>query len=218
MLEQTTVGKALITKLGERLLPRERQVLVQLIVEHQLQILPSVTDTIRQEVWSGWAREICSLFKEHPDIYYVPYRTTERQALPASGLLHNRLITHRRFLKPAISKRSCGNISEKTDIKRNRPLPQKLSSDSEDEEQIYKIKWLESSSSPFEIVLQKWESTNQAREDILKQKTIDEYFQKFPSLNLPNGHLLVSENLTPKSLSHIIVYFTNLEISNPVMY
>lgn len=69
LLEATTFGKSLLEKQEQHLTPRERQAVVQLIVEHQLRILPSINDTIRQEVWSSWAKEICSQFKgEHPDV------------------------------------------------------------------------------------------------------------------------------------------------------
>lgn len=150
LLELTTFGKCLLQKQGQPLTPKDRKALVQLIVEHQLRILPSVKDTIRQEVWSSWANEICSLFEgEHADIYYVPCRVTERQALAASGLLHNRLITHRRFLNQDTSRKrssssgSSTNSDRATDArssKRLRPLPPALNLPDEDEESDLSIK------------------------------------------------------------------------------
>lgn len=200
LLELTTLGKCLLQKQGQPLTPRDRKALVQLIVEHQLHILPSIKDTIRQEVWTSWADEICSLFKgEHADIYYVPYRVTERQALSASGLLHNRLITHRRFLNQDFSRKRSSSSGSSTSSdrtnrgpKRLRPLPPTIDSPDEGEDSEASIKWLEASSSPYEVVLVKWMASFQARHEILKNKSIDDYFSQFLSLRLPTGYQLVS--------------------------
>lgn len=131
---------------------------------------------------------------------YVPYRVTERQALPASGLLHNRLITHRRFLKPQSLKRSSTSSSSspsssKSEEKRVRPLPSASNNHVDDNDCETDIEWLESSSSPFDVVIKKWQATHIVREKNLKEKSIDEYFQQFPALRFPAGYQLVCEYL-----------------------
>lgn len=80
-----------------------------------------------------------------------------------------------------------------------RPLPPDSDDHADDEKCNNDIKWLEGSSSPFAVVLRKWQASHKAREINLKVKSIDEYFQQFPTLRLPAGHQLVSDNLISRN-------------------
>lgn len=113
LLKQTT-GKALLdkSKKGEALTSKNRSFVVSLIVEYELQALQKINQTIRKDVWQKWANQIPVLFKgENKDLYYVPFHVLDGKVIQAGGLIHNRLITHRRSLSPVSQKRKLGSES-----------------------------------------------------------------------------------------------------------
>lgn len=208
LLCSDTVGKRLLEKSGkEPLSPRDRAYIVRVIVESELKCLEKLNNTIRKDVWVQWATEITQLFKEESsDLYYVPYKVIGGKVIQASGLIHNRLITHRRSLAPEGRKRKCSSSSSESDsghslektsdcgINRVRPLPDSFKEYSVDESSCLdeQLEWLRSSSSPFDVVIAKWQATFHLRNRLLEHLSYAEYFNTFLALQLPNGYKLVS--------------------------
>jgi hypothetical protein len=224
LLGSDTTGKELIKKseTGQNLCPRDRACIVKLVVEKELKSLQKIGNTIRKDVWIKWADEVVKLFpKETSSIYYVPYNVVEGRVTQASGLIHNRLITHRRSLGSDRKRRaSSSSSSESSDsgcqsnksdndgAKRNRPLPDTLiQASSSDSDKDLDIDWLKGSSSPEETVNVKWQNTFHQRNKLLASLPYEEYFNTFPALLLPTGYQLVS----------FIIFFYKLLFDNSNM-
>lgn len=139
-------------------------------------------------------------------MYYVPYHVVGGKVIQASGLIHNRLITHRRSLAPESKSKKRRVDSDSSDSgssskssnhcentnKRVRPLPDEFQDISG---QVYckeNLDWLRGSSSPPETLLSKWQATLDQRAKILKEISYAEYFNSFLGLKLPKGYELVS--------------------------
>lgn len=209
LLSSLTLGKLLLKKAdnSEKLTSRDRALIAKLIVETELRALQDISTTIRKNIWQEWAREVVSLFKgEVIEVYYVAYHVVGGKVVQASGLFHNRLITHRRLLlssetkktKRSLSSESNSSCSENDNSKRVRPLPESFTVDDSDFESTSCpeecLTWLRGTSSPRETVVTKWLTTFQLRNNKLKAEGLSykEYFDWFPALTLPNGHELVS--------------------------
>ncbi|KAL4719111.1 hypothetical protein ACJJTC_019675 [Scirpophaga incertulas] len=182
---------------------RDRCYLVSLIVESELQLLGRLNQTIRKDVWQKWSIEIAKLFKgESKELYYVPYHVVDGKVIQASGLIHNRLITHRRSLAAVGTKKrnsdSDSGCSSKSSTasklhKRIRPLPDEFK-ESEHINCQQNLDWLQGTSYPQETLKHRWQSTFDARIKILKEVSFIEYFKRFPGLSLPNGHELLTSD------------------------
>ncbi|KAL4706287.1 hypothetical protein ACJJTC_013543 [Scirpophaga incertulas] len=183
--EQATLNPATIVVLespksqkGLALTSRDRCYLVSLIVESALQLLGRLNQTIRKDVWQKWSIEIAKLFKgESKELYYVPYHVVDGKVIQASGLIHNRLITHRRSLAAVGTKKrnsdSDSGCSSKSSTasklhKRIRPLPDEFK-ESEHINCQQNLDWLQGTSYPQETLKHRWQSTFDARIKILKE-------------------------------------------------
>lgn len=224
LLNSETTGKQLLEKSekGGGLNSRDRAYIVKRIVESELKKLDKLNSTIRKDVWMPWAHEISQVFNgEKPDVYYVPYKVVAGKVIQASGLIHNRLITHRRSLAPESCKRKGSSSSSESDSghssgqasncgnKRVRPLPEgfKNTSSTENSSLDEQLTWLQSSSSPPEVVVEKWKATLDLRNKLLATLSFEEYFNTFPALGLPNGYKLVSDT---EAFFLKLLLFTNL--------
>jgi hypothetical protein len=207
LLQTETIGRKLLQKSDkkESLSPCDRAYIVRRIVEKELKCLEKLNRTIRKDVWIQWAVAISQLFKgESSDLYYVPYKVLGGKVIQASGLIHNRLITHRRSLAPqGYKRRWSSNGSGDSDSghsssesKRVRPLPDSFNVTSENENNETSLNdqfnWLKNTSSPNDEVIAKWESTLNIRNKLLEKLSYIEYFKTFLALHLPLGYKLVS--------------------------
>ncbi|KAL4703683.1 hypothetical protein ACJJTC_005247 [Scirpophaga incertulas] len=139
---------------------------------------------------------------ESKELYYVPYHVVDGKVIQASGLIHNRLITHRRSLAAVGTKKrnsdSDSGCSSKSSTasklhKRIRPLPDEFK-ESEHINCQQNLDWLQGTSYPQETLKHRWQSTFDARIKILKEVSFIEYFKRFPGLSLPNGHKLLTSD------------------------
>lgn len=208
LLGKETTGNVLLEKAnrGESLTPRDRAYIVRLIVESELKALDQINNTIRKDVWQRWAAEIAEVFKgESSTLYYVPYHIVQDKVIQASGLIHYRLITHRRSLATENNKKrsnseesdsGSSSKSSKTESKRVRPLPDNFKINEEKSSPLSssseQLDWLRGSSGPYDTVLVKWRATFELRSKLLENHSYLEYFKTFPALQLPNGYQLVS--------------------------
>lgn len=109
LLSSISVGKVLLGKAekGEKLNSRDRALLVKIIVEAEISALDEHRKCIRKDVWQQWAREVSNVYlDESPEVYYMPYQVVSGKVIQASGLFHNRLITHRRYMNSFDKKRN----------------------------------------------------------------------------------------------------------------
>lgn len=149
---------------------------MKIIVEAELRNLSKYTNSIRKNIWEHWANEVVQLFKsETPEIYYVPYHIVDGKVIQASGMFHNRLITHRRLLsptnkrKPSTSSESSDSGVNSTGSKRIRPLPETSTALTSENTKEFNsnandcIDWLRGSSSTDDLVTEKWLITFELR-------------------------------------------------------
>ncbi|KAL4702594.1 hypothetical protein ACJJTC_016070 [Scirpophaga incertulas] len=206
VLSSISAGKVLLAKAEkrERLSSVDRALLGKIIVEVEINALDEHKQSIRKDVWQRWSKEVSDLFTgESSEVYYVPYHIIAGKVIQASGLLHNRLITHRRYLNSNDKKkRSKSTSSDSSDSgasssqetnKRFRPLPDHFNESVAQSATITEanIEWIKGSSSPKSLLIEKWNATLNLRLKILTNTSVKEYFSMFPGVNLPAGYELV---------------------------
>lgn len=206
LLSNTTGGKNILQK--STLEPKDSRFIVAALVEAELLKLNNIRDTIRGQVWEQWVSEISALFPdEDTELFYTPFSIVEGRAFQASGLIPNRLITVRRKLTQAelVGNKKRSNIQTNDNRKKRatdeeqrlRPLPEAfsysaLSTEKDEEECPDSLEWLCTSSTPENVLLEKWMKTLKERNELLKIHGYEKWLGDFRGLQAPRGYLLVS--------------------------
>lgn len=176
---------------GEALPDENRRNLLALIIskqmlkEHQNQFITSL-------VYNKWCREIKNLFpQERLTTYYIPpCVTAQGQIHQARGKLVSQVLNNRRkFHKLGIlGKKARSSNSDQ------RQSPSVSNSESMNSDVQESLIWLQNSSEPWGLVIDKWDETIEERQKFIKEPTgsIEEYLKKYPYIQRPDGYKLVS--------------------------
>lgn len=145
-------------------------------------------------VYNKWCKDIKALFPgERTTTYYIPACVTAQgNNLQARGKLVSQLLnTRRKYQKLGVlDKKSPSPSSSKLYSSTITSEPVFTEDDTGIQESLI---WLEHSSAPWALVQSKWAETLGSRKTYLKDPKgcIEEYINKFPALQKPEGYTLV---------------------------
>ncbi|CAH0550863.1 unnamed protein product [Brassicogethes aeneus] len=216
LLEKSTTGKAIkeLYNIKKTLNSKCQSYLVEIIVQHFMNAEPF--RRLSNQDFRILSQKIVSEFpNELPQVYFASPIKKRNSREKKSGIARGKLVDKYRnrltFLREAGILSSSRRPSES-----NENFLQNVTSDSidDDDENKKNIIWLRNNQVPWSDVVEKWTSTYEYRQGLLRQEDLDfkDILGLFPIIQNPLGHHLIDFDFKKKYPKQYQALYNNFEI------